>query len=273
MQSFCDIKQVVELLNMQPSKTSHNELRFGKRGSLSVDLKSNVWLDHEHMVGGGMLDLVIHQDMASDRNGAAKFLSENGLIADKDSAPKSKPVLRSYIYRNELGEPIRKVTKFEDESWRQHGCFDNEWKPTVKELPNIPYQLEELHYDHSDRLVFILEGEKDVDRAFALGLLATCNVGGAGNWKPELNKYLVNRKICIVPDNDTAGLDHAVKVLGYLIANDIEAFIMTSHLSILPKKCDFSDWMDAHADNLDAFLELVDRDHASQKSPDQVYLE
>ena len=58
MQNFCDIKQVVELLNMQPSKTSHNELRFGKRGSLSVDLKSNVWFDHEHMVGGGMLALV-----------------------------------------------------------------------------------------------------------------------------------------------------------------------------------------------------------------------
>ena len=59
MQNFCDIKQVVELLNMQPSKTSHNELRFGKRGSLSVDLKSNVWFDHEHMVGGGMLDLLV----------------------------------------------------------------------------------------------------------------------------------------------------------------------------------------------------------------------
>ena len=41
----------------------------------------------------------------------------------------------------------------------------------MKGLPNIPYQLEELHSDHSDRLVFILEGEKDVDRALAAGLL------------------------------------------------------------------------------------------------------
>ena len=31
--------------------------------------------------------------------------------------------------------------------------------------------------------------------------------------------------------------------------------------------------MDAQAYNLDAFLELVDRDHVSQRSPDQVYLE
>ena len=34
-------------LNMHPSKSlSQYELRFGKRGSLSVDLKNNVWFDH-----------------------------------------------------------------------------------------------------------------------------------------------------------------------------------------------------------------------------------
>ena len=70
-----------------------------------------------------------------------------------------------------------------------------------------------------------------------------------------------------------AGLARADKVLGYFIADNIEAFIMTSHLSILPEKGDFSDWMDAQADNHDAFLELVERDQTSQKSPDQVYLE
>ena len=62
-------------------------------------------------------------------------------------------------------------------------------------------------------------------------------------------------------------------MLDYFITDDIEAFIMTSGLLILPKKGDFSDWMDAQAYNLDAFLELVDRDHVSQRSPDQVYLE
>ena len=55
MQNLRDIKQVVDLLNMQPSITSQYELRFGKRGSLSVDLK-NKWFDHEHMVRGGILD-------------------------------------------------------------------------------------------------------------------------------------------------------------------------------------------------------------------------
>ena len=52
-----------------------------------------------------------------------------------------------------------------------------------KKLPQIPYMLEELHKDTGDRPLFILEGEKDVDRALKHGLLATCNAGGAGNWK------------------------------------------------------------------------------------------
>jgi len=273
MQNFCDIKQVVELLNMHPSKTSQYELRFGMRGSLSVDLKNNVWFDYEHMLGGGILDLVVHQGFAQDRKSAAKFLSENGLMANTESAPKPQLMLRSHIYRNELGEPIRKATKYQDGSWRQYGYFNGAWEPTVKGLINIPYHLEELYSDHSDRLVFIFEGEKDVDRALVHGLLATCNVGGAGNWKPELNKYIMSRKVCIVPDNDAAGLNHADKVLGCLLADGIEAFIMTSHLPILLEKGDFSDWMDAQRDNVDAFLELVERDRASRKSPDQAYLE
>jgi hypothetical protein len=73
MQNFCDIKQVVKLLNMQPSKTSQHELRFGKHGSLSVDLKNNIWLDHEHMVGGGILDLVIHHGSAHDKKARQSF--------------------------------------------------------------------------------------------------------------------------------------------------------------------------------------------------------
>ena len=90
MQNFCDIKQVVKLLNMQPSKTSQHELRFGKHGSLSVDLKNNIWFDHEHMVGGSILDLVIHHGSAHDKKSAAKLLSENGLIASTDSAKKRR---------------------------------------------------------------------------------------------------------------------------------------------------------------------------------------
>jgi len=269
----CDIKQVLDMLGMKPSSISKYELRFGKRGSLSVNLKNNVWFDHEHMTGGGIFDLVVREGKAANKAEAAKYLEQHGLIPANTNMPRGKPVLREHIYRDGMGEPVRKAVKYTDGSWRQYGWSNGDWVPQVKGLPNIPYQLEELKQDHSDRMLFILEGEKDVDRAIKLGLLAPCNVGGAGKWKPELNQYIADRQVCIVPDNDTAGLDHADKVLAYLIADDIDAFIMTSHLIGLAGKGDFSDCMDNLADNVDTFLDMMENDRLSQKSPDQVYLE
>ena len=273
MLNNCDIKTVVDLLGMTPSSKSKYELRFGKRGSLSVNLKNDVWFDHEHMTGGGILDLVVREGKATNKADAAKFLENNGLIPANTNKSQTKPILREHIYRDETGEPVRKAIKYADGSWRQYGWNDGDWAPKVKGLRNIPYQLEELTQDHSDRMLFIFEGEKDVDRAIKFGLLATSNVGGAGNWTAELNQYLIGKRVCIVPDNDAAGLSHADKVLGLLMQDGIEAFILTSHLETLPDKGDYSDWMDQNSNNIDEFLKLVDDDQHNQKLPDQVYLE
>ena len=70
--------------------------------------------------------------------------------------------------------------------WQQ-----GDWIGNVKGVRNIPYQLPELLEDCKDRPVFVMEGEKDVDRAIRAGLLATCNVGGAGKWTADLNRYLL----------------------------------------------------------------------------------
>ena len=269
----CDVKLVTELLGLKPSSTSPYELRFGKKGSLSVNLKNNIWFDHEQHIGGGILDLVIREGKATDRHAAAKYLEEQGVMANDLSAPRSPPILRAHIYRDHNGEPIKKAVKYKNGKWRQFGFFDGDWKPTVKNLPQVPYMLEELQEDNQGRIVFIFEGEKDVDRAIKFGLLATCNAGGAGNWKPELNKYIGTRTVCIVPDNDTAGFDHADKVLKSLAEDKIEAFILTSHLEGLQDKGDFSDWMDQHGNDIDAFLALMQHDKAKQKSTDELYLE
>src|SRR4051812_25154376 len=44
----------------QPNEalSSDRELRFGSRGSLSVDLRKGTWFDHQAGQGGGVLDLL-----------------------------------------------------------------------------------------------------------------------------------------------------------------------------------------------------------------------
>ena len=63
--------------------------------------------------------------------------------------------------------------------------------------------------------MLIVEGEKDVVTAAALGALAVTNADGAGKWTAEDTRTLIGlgaRKIVVCPDNDAPGIDHGVRV-------------------------------------------------------------
>jgi len=97
----CNIKQIEDLLDLKPSSTSIHELRFGKKGSLTVNLNQNTWFDFEAQTGGGMLDFIVHQNEAKDRPEAAKWLERHDLIAPSQSTLASKAVERAHIYRDQ----------------------------------------------------------------------------------------------------------------------------------------------------------------------------
>jgi hypothetical protein len=145
----CMMEQIIGLLNLDPSFKSTHELRFGKKGSLSVNLAQNGWYDFEHQIGGGMLDFIVHHGQAKDRASAAQWLKENGLIAPSGPAQKTKPIERAHIYRDESGKPIKQSIKFMDGSWRQMGWYEGQWRPKVRGLRDIPYQLDQLAADTS----------------------------------------------------------------------------------------------------------------------------
>src|SRR5262249_39236980 len=105
----------------------------------------------------------------------------------------------------------------------------------------IPYHLPELLSANKDRTVVIAEGEKDVDRLRSIGVVATCNVGGAGKWRDEYNEHLRGRKVVILPDNDPPGHKHAQQVAGSL--NGIAASVKIVELPSLAEKGDVSDWL------------------------------
>ena len=94
---------------------------------------------------------------------------------------------------------------------------------------------------HGDR-IFIAEGEKDCLNLWGIGLVATCNSGGAGKWRPEYSECLRGGHIVIVPDNDPAGYAHAIQVGNSLYG-------MAASLKVLkipaPYK-DFSEWLPDH---------------------------
>lgn len=93
----------------------------------------------------------------------------------------------------------------------------------------VLYRLRELREAlkaNRERWVFVVEGEKDVETARSLGVVATCNPGGALKWnQPTFKEELRGCNVCIIPDEDAAdpvngispGIEHAKMVAGDLL--------------------------------------------------------
>src|SRR5205823_2586613 len=68
------------------------------------------------------------------------------------------------------------------------------------------YRLHRLHESPPGAVVFVVEGEKDVDNLEAAGLLATTKAHGAkSEWLPTYTESLRGKRVVVIPDNDTAG--------------------------------------------------------------------
>jgi AAA domain len=87
--SFAKIaKDVAALLYGEPNAalSSKTELRFGNKGSLSVDLQKGTFFDHSQNEGGGVL-WAIKSVQGYDTPAAMSWLEEQGLIDPKEQRP------------------------------------------------------------------------------------------------------------------------------------------------------------------------------------------
>ncbi|MDA7561892.1 AAA family ATPase, partial [Alphaproteobacteria bacterium] len=220
-----------------------SELRFGTQGSKSVNLDKGCWYDHESDVGGGVVSLVRHHEGIDDGAPVAQILSDKfNILLSTDQVMNifsKEPI--AYDYIDAQGELLYQVQRFYPKSFRQRRPDSNGgWVYNLKDVPALPYLLPALLSDQQGT-IFIVEGEKCADELSALGLLATTNSGGAGNWKPILNHHFQRRDVVIVPDNDAAGRTHAQLVAQNLfgVANSLKIL----ELPGLPEKGDVFDWL------------------------------
>lgn len=156
---------------------------------------------------------------------------------------------KNHDYRDEFGELLFQVKRYYK---GKDKCFSQRqpdgrggWIDNTKGVRQVPYRLPELLAVQSQltKPVYVVEGEKDADRLASLGLIATCNAGGAGKWKPCHSEHFKGRVVVCIPDNDKAGREHVQKVVKSL--KGIAAHIRILELPGLPEKGDVSDWLDA----------------------------
>lgn len=230
-----------------PKLSTATELRYGSHGSLAIDVANDTWFNHETQQGGGVVDLV--RAYGSDR--PAQWLREHGFLRDEPPPIESQV----YDYCDEHGELLFQVVRKSGHKFIQRKPDGaGGWAYKVRDVRQVPYRLPDLLTAPEDALVFVPEGEKDVDNIRALGLVATCNAGGAGKWRPHHAEFLRGRDVVILPDNDEPGRDHAEKVRASLAG--IARSVRVLELPGLPHKGDVSDWI-AAGGTADALLELL----------------
>ena len=132
-------------------------------------------------------------------------------------------ITRTYDYRN------YQVARFHSPKDFRHFHLDEAgrrvWKMTRADGTKIElrlYRQDELAADMTTRRredkpkkCLILEGEKDVDAAWEIGLPATTNSAGAKKWQHRHSALLQEagvENIIIIPDNDETGRTHADQV-------------------------------------------------------------
>ncbi|MES2724895.1 MAG: hypothetical protein V4656_17220, partial [Pseudomonadota bacterium] len=182
-----------------------NELRWGEHGSRSVDLHKNVFFDHEAKEGGGVLDLIARETGAKGSEAVDWLRREMGaVIEDQRHRPAATPprkIVATYDYVDEQGDLLFQVVRHEPKDFRQRRpapAAEGGWNWSVRGVRQVPYRLPELiEAIACDVSVFVVEGEKDVDRLAARGIVATCNAGGAGKWPVGFASHFAGADVVI----------------------------------------------------------------------------
>jgi len=172
------------------------------------------------------------------------------------SQPTTRRIVATYPYHDEAGLLLFETVLYEPKDFRQRRPNSNGGHVySLDGVRRVLYRLPQLLAADPTVPVYIVEGEKHVDRLMALGFVATTSPMGAGKWQPEYANTLAGRKVVVLPDNDNPGRDHAQSIVASLYG--LAAEVRMLPLPDLPEKGDVLDWL-GNGGTAEALRELAD---------------
>jgi len=152
-------------------------------------------------------------------------------------------ISKLYDYIDEDRKLLFQAVRYDPKAFRDRRPDGNGgWIWSLENTRLALYRLPEVNMSEA---VLILEGEKDVDTAYRLGLppgfAATTSPLGAGQWRSEYSESLRGKRVVICPDNDLPGKQHMKQIIRDLAGKASE--ILTIALPESVK--DLSAWQEA----------------------------
>ena len=175
-------------------------------------------------------------------------ITEADLFASDNGHQVKSQLVATYDYRDETGELLYQAVRYSPKDFKQRRPDGKGgWIWNLKGVRRVLYRLRELIAADPSVLVFIVEGEKDVDRLVRAGFVATCNVGGAGKWKDEYAVCFDGRRIVVIADKDGAEKKHAGQRHARAICGSLDGIAAEVKYLELPgeKVKDAHDWFAA----------------------------
>ncbi len=126
-------------------------------------------------------------------------------------------IIETYDYTDNDGSLLYQVVRYEPKNFKQRrpdGSGGWTWQKSQKQvLYRLPEVLEA-------QIVFVVEGERDVETLRERGFVATTNAGGANaHWIPDYTEALRGREVILVPDRDKAGYARVQRIAHALLGN------------------------------------------------------
>jgi AAA domain/CHC2 zinc finger len=262
------------------------EFRAIDNASLTVNDAKALWFDHATNEGGDALAWLQKMQGLSFTDAVAEIASMAGVPLPNGDGQARQPqpkkqqaappttkrkITATYDYADAQGELIYQVVRMEDgerqKTFRQRRPDPekpNEWLWNLEGVKHGLYRLPELRETGADEVVYLPEGEKDVETMSGFGLCATTNSGGAKNWRQDHAEHLRGRDVVVLVDADDPGRERGQAIATSLhgIARRVRVLDF-SHPDIwptAPKGADISDWVKARegtAEDLAAIVETL----------------
>jgi len=213
---------------------------------------------------GSVLDMVANARHGGDIMPAQEELGEFLHLTPCTEAKSKRQFVCAYDYVDADGKVVHQTVRYANPKdflqRRPDPAKPGEYIWSISGITPVLYRLPELM---TAKVICVVGGEKDADTLASIGLPATTNPMGEGNWKDHYNQHFAGKHVVIIPDLDETGRLHA-KTITFGV-KDIAASIRVVNLPFPPDASPAKDstdwvkyWRDKGKSDADILAELKD---------------